>query len=113
MVADDDPAIVDSIKLMLEISGYEVVTSVDASILEVLNYELPNLLLLDIWMSGIDGRKICKKIKATERTKYIPVVLVSASKDVRKSAQESGADAFLAKPFEMDDLLALVEKFAH
>ena len=59
-------------------------------------------------MSGEDGREVCWKIKATKKTKTIPVIIISASKDIEKSAIESGADGFLEKPFEMNELLAKV-----
>lgn len=110
MVADDDPPIVDALKLMLELEGYEVVTTVDGATAQDMKEELPDLLLLDIWMSGMDGRDICKHLKSQDETKHIPIIMISASKDVQKSAQEAGADNFLAKPFEMDDLLAKVSK---
>jgi CheY-like chemotaxis protein len=74
---------------------------------------LPDLLLLDIWMSGIDGRDICKELKQKENTKKIPIVLISASREIERSALEAGADDFLAKPFEIDDLLEKIEKHLH
>ena len=73
--------------------------------------ELPDLLLLDIWMSGEDGRDICKKLKQSELTKNIPVIMVSASKDIKESALAAGADDFLAKPFEMNELLGKIKMF--
>ncbi len=105
MIADDDPGIVDAIEMLLEFEGYHVTSTVDGSTVLDMKQELPDLLLLDIWMSGEDGRDICKKLKQTESTKNIPVIMVSASKDVKESAMAAGADDFLAKPFEMNDLL--------
>jgi CheY-like chemotaxis protein len=60
-------------------------------------------------MSGIDGRDICKKLKEMPATSQIPIILVSASKDIAKSALEAGADDFLAKPFEIDELFNIIE----
>jgi CheY-like chemotaxis protein len=60
-------------------------------------------------MSGEDGRDICKKLKQDPLTKNIPVIMISASRDIKESAMEAGADDFLAKPFEMDDLLKKIE----
>ena len=109
LVADDDPAILDVMRMMLEFEGYEVVTTLNGD--TVLNFDggLPDLLLLDIWMSGTDGRDLCRKLKADSRTSAIPVVLVSASKDIEASAMEAGADDFIAKPFEMNELLQKIE----
>jgi len=109
MIADDDAAILDSLSLMLEFEGYHVSSTLNgATVLSMA--EQPDLLLLDIWMSGVDGRDICKKLKQQEATRHLPVVLISASNDIQGSAIEAGADDFLAKPFEMNDLLEKIEK---
>ena len=110
MVADDDPAILDSLKLMLEISDYDVDTTVDGAVVSKIRKYKPQLLLLDIWMSGADGREICKILKSRAETKDIPVILISASRDIEKSFKESGANDYIAKPFEMDELLNKIEK---
>ena len=111
VVAEDDEGILDAIKVILEMEGYEVETTVDGKALYDMKEELPDLFLLDIWMSGMDGRVICTYVKSQERTKHIPVILMSASKEIGKSAREAGADEFLAKPFELDKLVALIEKY--
>lgn len=108
MIADDDPGIVDAIEMLLEFEGYQVSSTFDGSTVLDMKMELPDLLLLDIWMSGEDGRDICKKLKQIEATKNIPVIMVSASKDIKESALAAGADDFLAKPFEMNDLLTKI-----
>jgi len=109
MVIDDDPAILDSIGMLLEFEGYRVTVSSDAAGLLSMESELPDLLLLDIWMSGTDGRDICKQLKQQSSTRNIPVVLISASREIEKSAKQAGANDFLSKPFEVDDLLRKVE----
>ena len=113
LIADDDQVIMDALGAILEFEGYEVVYSVNGASLQNMKNEFPDLLLLDIWMSGIDGRDICKEFKQKENTKNIPIVLISASREIERSALEAGADDFLAKPFEMDDLLKTIEKHLH
>jgi DNA-binding response OmpR family regulator len=110
MIADDDPAIVDAVEMLLEFEGYEVTTTIDGATVLDMKEDLPDLLLLDIWMSGEDGRDICKKLKQEASTKNIPVIMMSANRDIGESAMAAGADDFLAKPFEMHELL---EKIAH
>ena len=110
MVADDDAGILDAMQIMLEDAGYEVEAIADGNLVQEMKGDVPDLLLLDIWMSGIDGSAICRHLKSQTRTKHIPIILCSANKDTQKLAQESGADDFLAKPFEMNDLLDKVEK---
>ena len=110
LIADDDPAILDALSIMLEDSGYEVETTVDGTIAQDMKEELPDLLLLDIRMSGMDGGKICKQIKSAALTKHIPIVMISANKDIEQIALECGADDFIPKPFQMEHLLATVAK---
>jgi len=110
LVADDNPAILDALKIMLEEEGYAVETTVDGATALDMKGRLPDLLLLDIWMSGIDGRDICKHLKKTTATKHIPVIMVSATKDIEQIAKDSGANDFISKPFQMEHLLAIVAK---
>jgi DNA-binding response OmpR family regulator len=104
MIADDDPGILDAVQAMLEFGGYEVSTTFNgATILKMVD-NFPDLILLDIWMSGTDGRDVCKALKNQDLTKDVPVILISASTDLEKSAKEAGADDFLEKPFDMNEL---------
>ena len=112
LVADDDPAILEVITLILEDAGHAVTTSSNGETVEKVQRELPDLILLDIWMSGMDGRDICKHLKTESKTKHIPIVMISANKDAAAIAIEAGANDFLAKPFEMTKLLSMVEKYA-
>ena len=101
LIADDDQGIVDSLSLILEAMGYEVYSTLEGSrVIEEIKL-MPDLLLIDIWMSGIDGRDICRLLKSSSATKHIPVLMISASRDNRQSALDSGANDFLGKPFEM------------
>jgi len=111
IIADDDPGILDAIGIMLEFEGYEVECTPNCDGLLTMETGFPDLLLLDIWMSGTDGRDVCKHLKQKRSTSKIPIVMISASKDIEQSAFEAGADDFLAKPFEMDDLLKKIERY--
>lgn len=107
MVADDDPGIVDSIKIMLEEFDFDVETTLNGNTVRNLKNTIPDLILLDLWMSGIDGRDICKHLKSQDLTKHIPIIIVSANRDTEQIAQKCGADDFLAKPF---DMTVMIEK---
>jgi DNA-binding response OmpR family regulator len=109
-IADDDEAIVDATSMMLEMAGYEVRHTVNGNSVHLDVMNKPDLVLLDIWMSGVDGRDICRRLKGDPATLDIPVLMISAGRDIMKSALESGANDFLAKPFDMDELLAKVAK---
>lgn len=108
-IADDDSAIVEATSLLLEEFDYVVETTLNGKELYALK-ELPDLILLDIWMSGQDGREICRYLKSTQRTKHIPIIMISASRDIKQSALDAGADDFLEKPYAMDDLISKIEK---
>ena len=111
-IADDDVDILQIIEMMLQTRGYKVETSINAG--DIFNYaetELPDLILLDIWMSGIDGREICTKLKNSTLTKNIPVLFVSANSSIEEIAKKFNADGFIAKPFEMDYLLEKIDSF--
>ena len=111
LIADDDPAILDVLSLFLEDVGYEVETTDDGATMQKARSDYPDLMLLDIWMSGWNGRDICVALKSQEATKHIPIILVSANRDTEKIAQEAGADDFLKKPFDLDTVLEKIERY--
>ncbi|MBW4889816.1 response regulator transcription factor [Mucilaginibacter sp. HMF5004] len=111
ILADDDPGILDAIRILLEFEGYQVTCVAAGEKLLTLETDLPHLILLDIWMSGIDGRDICRQLKQKENTRKLPIILISASKDIENSAIAAGADDFVSKPFEMDHLIAKIEQY--
>lgn len=108
-IADDDAAIVDATSLMLELMGYDVASTLNGSAILEAMQPRPDLLILDIWLSGIDGRDICRQLKSDPATKDIPVLMISASREIKNSAMDSGADDFMAKPFEMQLLFQKIE----
>ena len=111
VVADDDPAILDVMQIILEMYNFHVITVSDGLVVPMVMAVQPQLLLLDVCMSGVDGRDICKSIKEIDAIKDIPIIMISAGIDLLKASVESGADDFLAKPFEMQDLIAKVNKY--
>lgn len=109
LVIDDERDILDFLHALLELEGYRVFVSTRGDSLEkMLPDLLPDLILLDVFLSGKDGRQIVKDLKAQGQTKEIPVMLFSAQLSVEETALAAGADAFLAKPFNMDELLSKV-----
>ncbi len=111
LVADDDTGILDAIKIILEDEGYAIQTTTDGDAVKVLDGDLPQLILLDIWMSGHDGRDLCRLLKNRTATKHVPIILISATTDVDKMAIECGADDYIVKPFDLDELINKVKKY--
>ena len=112
LVADDDPGIVDAMQILLEDEGYEVIVTMDGETIPTMIEKKPDLVFLDIWMSGVNGNTVCQKLKSDESTKHIPVIMFSANRDTEDIALQCGADGFLSKPFEIKDLLDIVHKYA-
>lgn len=110
LIADDDPGIVDAVEMMLSFSGYDVSSTYDGrDALKLSSEQLPDLFLLDIWMSGVDGRDLCRELKHNEQTCHIPVLMISASNDIHHSAIDAGADDFMTKPFDMQQLIDKID----
>lgn len=111
LVIDDNEGILEGFEEILKSAGYQVDTSLDGEILLQLRHAsngLPSLIILDVLLSGKDGRDICKELKKYPKTRHIPVIMVSAHPHVEASIHACGADAFLKKPFEMEELLEKV-----
>lgn len=109
LVIDDDKAIVDATTMILELEGYNVLGQTDGHSLKKIIEFKPDLIFLDLWLSDMDGREFCRKIKANPKTKNIPVLFFSASKSIELNASQAQADDFISKPFEMDMLLEKVQ----
>jgi CheY-like chemotaxis protein len=112
VLVDDDIDILEAIQAMLEDEGYIVVTTDRGEDVErISQQEHPDLIILDMLLSGKDGRDIAKHLKSQESTRHIPILMLSAHPRAAKEAQDFAVDGFLAKPFEMDDLLTKVAQY--
>lgn len=111
LIIDDNTAIIDSISLFLDFEGYKVQTlSKGSDFFHLKKEDHPDLIILDMWLSGEDGRDICRMSKSLESTKHIPIIMISASRGLEQSTIDAGADAFIAKPFDMDEMLAKINE---
>src|SRR3712207_283580 len=112
LLIDDDPNLILLVKDYLEFRGYEVVTAENGrEALEVLEQELPDLIICDVMMPEMDGYTFVKHVREDQRTSWIPVLFLSAkgqSQDKVKGLN-TGADVYMVKPFEPEELVAQVE----
>ena len=108
LVIDDDKDLLDIIQSLLTKRGFDVETddSWQDGFEKIREFE-PQIILLDVFLSGIDGLDICKQLKSNPLTSHIPIVIFSAYPRIAESAiYEYDADDFIAKPFEVNDLVA-------
>jgi CheY-like chemotaxis protein len=110
LLVDDNVDIVEAVQFLLEDAGYKVLTAEKADFLETLDTaNLPDLIILDMLLSGKDGREVAKTLKSRNETKHIPIIMISAHPTAKETAKKSGADEFIAKPFDIDYLLEVIE----
>jgi DNA-binding response OmpR family regulator len=113
LIVDDDPDVALALATILEDEGYTVVSTDNGDDLErFLAEEAPDVILLDMLLSGRDGRDITRELKSLPTTQRFPIIMLSAHPSAQSQALAAGADDFLAKPFELDELLALVAAHA-
>lgn len=111
LVVEDDPDLLALLEMILVDAGRRVRTARDgAAALERASEELPALVLLDMRMPGMNGWDFAREFGA-RWGRPCPIVVVTAAENARRWAEEIGADAWLAKPFDIDDVLALVDRF--
>ena len=111
-IADDDQDILEIISMILHTKNYEIQATSDANDIFNLNdSDLPDLILMDIWMSGLDGREICRCLKNDDHTKDIPFIFISANSNIEEITKEYKADGYIAMPFEMQELLSKINSY--
>jgi two-component system, OmpR family, response regulator RpaA len=111
LVVDDDPAILELVCVNLEMSGYEVIEAPDGTKGQALALQLrPDLIVLDLMLPQVDGLTICQRLRRDERTAEIPILLLTALSQTKDKVGglNAGADDYLTKPFELEELLARV-----
>ena len=111
LVVDDDPGLLRAVAETLRAEGYEVTTARrGADALVSIAESLPDLIVSDIRMPGMDGYELVRNLRASARTKLIPIVFLTAKDETtdRIAGFRSGVDAYLTKPFEPDELVAVV-----
>ena len=112
LVVDDDPDIGMMLKLMLEYHGYSVLATERAEKAEeIIRNEHFDLLIMDMLMSGINGTDICSRLKKDNTSTTLPVIMISAHPNAREICLAAGADEFMAKPFDMDELILKIHAF--
>jgi two-component system response regulator MprA len=106
LVVDDDPAVLSGLRRAFALEGYEVVAADDGeSALAQAQEQVPDLVVLDVMLPGLDGLTVCQRLRAASAA---PILLLTAKDTVpdRVAGLDRGADDYLVKPFALDELLA-------
>ena len=105
LYADDNQCMRELVDTILSAAGYSMTITEDGQAAwEELDHCKPHLVLLDIEMPRVDGCEVCRRIKNQPETRNTPVILISGRGDTADLAQGAGADAYLTKPFTLDEL---------
>lgn len=111
LLVDDDVDILLMMTILLKEAGYEVEGTLNGheAVTRTMKFH-PDLIIMDVFLSGTNGKDICKTLKNSEATKRLPVILIS-SEHQPEAVVEYGADEFIDKPFQINLLLDTVRKF--
>ena len=111
LIIDDDLPIAEAVKVALEADGLNIeIVSSASEIDSKINNLTPDLILLDIWLDGVSGQDVAAKLRKEEKTKNIPIIIMSANTDTEKIQKEMKAQDFLNKPFDIEELIKKVQK---
>jgi two-component system, OmpR family, alkaline phosphatase synthesis response regulator PhoP len=114
LLVDDEPALLELIKIRLEANGYEIISASDGQqALDLARKEMPELIILDLMLPKVDGYQVCRLLKSDDKYKKIPILLFTAcaQESDKESGREAGADGYIVKPFEPNSLLAKIKEF--
>lgn len=110
LVTDDDESMQEIFRLIFEKAGYYVDIYSEADSIYENTYKTPDIFLLDRQLRENDGLEVCAFLKKQDKTKDIPVIIVSATANIGELSQNAGADDFMEKPFHLNELLKKVAR---
>jgi len=114
LIADDEPDIVETIKFLVEGEGFECLTAFDGEEALKLAKELsPDLVILDVMMPKINGYKVSRLLKFDAKYKHIPILMVTArtQEEDKLIGEETGADVYITKPFDIEEILEKINAY--
>jgi two-component system, OmpR family, response regulator len=113
LIVEDDPQVARLIALVLQRHGYQGEIVADGKVaLDKIRSEKPQAIFADLTIRGMGGEALCASLKEDQELGKIPFIILSGDRDIAEKARSCGADDHLGKPFEFDDLIRLVKKYA-
>jgi len=114
LVVDDDPDISMMLKLMLEYKGYSVIVLEKANeVVETIREHSISVVIVDMLLSGVSGTDVCADIRQNYTTADCPILMISAHPNAKKICLDGGADDFIAKPFDMNEILTKIRNLVN
>lgn len=109
LLCDNDPDIIEIVSLILSGKGFDVkVATTCEEITSKIDTYSPDLIIMDLWIPEMGGEKATMMLKNSPRYKDIPIVILSANNEIELISKRSGADGYVAKPFEIKDLVETI-----
>lgn len=112
LIIEDDTDALEMAAFTFENSGYEVIRSAKEMAVEEVAALKPHIIVIGFSVNGAPGNNICTKLKANEATQPIPVIIYSANHDLATVSRSSCAEGHIARPYELDDFVYLVQRIA-
>jgi len=110
LIIDDSRDLLDAMSIFLEANGYSVKTDTGCKdIINIVNEFDPDLVILDIFLTDEDGRETCKNLRRHSETKHLCIILLSGYGTALENYRDYGADDYIEKPFDINDLLKKIE----
>jgi two-component system KDP operon response regulator KdpE len=108
LVVDDEPGIIKVLGIKLRLHGYEVISTTSGiEAVELARERNPDVMLLDIFMPGMNGMEVLEKVRTFSQ---VPVIMFTARPDLTQTAMDKGANGFIAKPFDPDQMLEKIRR---
>ena len=114
LIVDDEQDIVESLKFVLEVSGFMCYTAYNGEDgLRLAKEIMPDLIILDVMMTKINGYKISRLLKYDNKYKDIPIIMVTARSQMEDKmiGEETGVNEYITKPFELEQIVKKVEEY--
>ena len=110
LICDDDEGIVDLISLILNDEGFTTIPEMNSlNVATTVNQQRPDLLILDLWMPVLSGDQVLRNLRMDPASEQLPVIVISASRDGEAIARQAGASEFVAKPFDLEQLIEKIK----
>jgi CheY-like chemotaxis protein len=113
LIAEDDPDMREILEIIFTGAGYTLEMKENGSDLLKNDFEIPDLFIIDRRLPGYDGTDICQHLKKQPQTQKIPVIMISASREIARISRLAGAESYIEKPFEVSYILKIVNYYIH